>query len=198
MQYNRRDCKLSGFEGFLAITNTYLFFTLPSDFRLDDKRVIAVQPPPTSEQPPLTSTTKKRSTETSPPDNIPKKTRSGREIQSQLEAMKEKAMEGVEILPRPIIFLDTNGNWPLCRTAKCKKNGTLAVYCEPEGRKPIHCTKCKSSMELKSHFVNLKGYLQSKGELERFKVDRTDSEMCEIFSVLLEQSEEDESDTDEG
>ena len=53
-------------------------------------------------------------------------------------------------------------------------------------------------MELKSHFVNLKGYLQSKGELERFKVDRTDSEMCEIFGVPLEQSEEDESDTDEG
>ena len=51
-------------------------------------------------------------------------------------------------------------------------------------------------MELKSHFVNLKGYLQSKGELERFKVDRTDSE--EIFGVPLEQSEEDELDTDEG
>ena len=47
-------------------------------------------------------------------------------------------------------------------------------------------------------FCGLKGYLQSKGELVRFKVDRTDSEMCEIFGVLLVQSEEDESDPDEG
>ena len=77
------------------------------------KRVIAVQPPPTSEQLPLTSTTKKRSKEISPSDNIPKKTRSGHEIQSQLEATKEKTMEGVEILPRPIIFPDNNRNWPL-------------------------------------------------------------------------------------
>ena len=52
-------------------------------------------------------------------------------------------------------------------------------------------------MELKSHFVNLKWYLQSKGELEWFKVDRTDSKMREIFGVLLEQSE-DELDPDEG
>ena len=82
------------------------------------------------------------------------------------------------------------------RTARCKKNG---VYCEAEGKKPIHCTKCKSSMEVKSHFVNLKGYLQSKGELKTFKVDRTDSEMCEIFGVPIEESGEEEStETDEG
>ena len=42
-------------------------------------------------------------------------------------------MDGVEVLPKPVVFLDQNRNWPLCRTAKCKKNGTLAVYCEPEG-----------------------------------------------------------------
>ena len=42
-------------------------------------------------------------------------------------------MDGAEVLPKPVVFLDQNGNWPLCRTAKCKKNGTLAVYCEPEG-----------------------------------------------------------------
>ena len=106
-------------------------------------------------------------------------------------------MDGAEVLPKPVVFLDQNGNWPLCRTAKCKKNGTLAVYCEPEGKKPIHCTKCKSSMEVKSHFVNLKGYLHSKGELDPYNVDRTDSEMCAIFGVPMEESgEEDGSATD--
>ena len=106
-------------------------------------------------------------------------------------------MDGAEVLPKPVVFLDQNGNWPLCRMAKCKKNGTLAVYCEPEGKKPIHCTKCKSSMEVKSHFVNLKGYLHSKGELDPYNVDRTDSEMCAIFGVPMEESgEEDGSATD--
>jgi len=169
------------------------FFTLPSDFGLDDQGVIPVQPPALTEQPPHTSS-KKRSKEISHPENNPKKTRTGRDTQSQLEAMKEQAMEGVEMLPRPIIFLDSNGNWPLCRTAKCKKTGKLAVYCEPEGRKPIHCTKCKSSMEVKSHFVNLRVYLQGKGELDSFQVDRTDKEMCEIFGVPVQQSEEESSD----
>ena len=171
------------------------FFTLPSDFGLDDQGVIPVQPPALTEQPPHTSS-KKRSKEISS-ENNPKKKRTGRDTQSQLEAMKEQAMEGVEMLPRPIIFLDSNGNWPLCRTAKCKKTGKLAVYCEPEGRKPIHCTKCKSSMEVKSHFVNLKGYLQGKGKLDSFQVDRTDTEMCEIFGVPVEQSEEENSDINE-
>jgi len=64
-------------------------------------------------------------------------------------------------------------------------------------RKPIHCTKCKSSVEVKSHFVNLKGYLQGKGELDSFQVDRTDTEMCEIFGVPVEQSEEENSDINE-
>ena len=74
------------------------FFTIPLDFGLNDQGVTAVQPPPTSSQPPLTSTTKKRSKETSPLDNIPKKTRSGYEIQSQLqlEAMKEKGTDHCE------------------------------------------------------------------------------------------------------
>ena len=36
----------------------------------------------------------------------------------------------------------------------------------------------------------LKGYLQGKGELDSFQVDRTDTEMCEIFGVPVEQSEE--------
>ena len=63
--------------------------------------------------------------------------------------------------------------------------------------KPIHCTKCKSSMEVKSHFVNLKGYLQGKGELDSFQVDRTDTEMCEIFGVPVEQSEEENSEINE-
>ena len=49
----------------------------------------------------------------------------------------------------------------------------------------------------KSHFVNLKGYLQGKGELDSFQVDRTDAEMCEIFGVPVEQSEEENSDINE-
>jgi hypothetical protein len=52
-------------------------------------------------------------------------------------------------------------------------------------------------MEVKSHFVNLKGYLQGKGELDSFQVDRTDAEMCEIFGVPVEQSEEENSDINE-
>ena len=54
-------------------------------------------------------------------------------------------------------------------------------------------------MEVKSHFVNLKGYLQGKGELDSFQVDRTDTEMCEIlsFGVPVEQSEEENSDINE-
>ena len=71
------------------------------------------------------------------------------------------------------------------------------VYCEPEGKKPIHCTKCKSSMEVKSHFVNLKGYLHSKGELDPYNVDRTNSELCATFGVPMEEiGEEDGSATD--
>ena len=49
----------------------------------------------------------------------------------------------------------------------------------------------------KLHFVNLKGYLHSKGELDPYNVDRTDSEMCAIFGVPMEESgEEDGSATD--
>ena len=105
----------------------------------------------------------------------------------------------MEVLPKLVVFLDHNGNWSICRTAKRKKNGTLAVHCEPEGKKSMHCTKCKSSMEAKSHFLNLKGYLQSKGELKTYKVDRTDSEMCDQnFGVPKEESgEADGSTTDE-
>ena len=111
--------------------------------------------------------------------------------------MKEHAMDGAEVLPKPVVFLLQIGNWPLCRTAKCKKNGTLAVYCELEGKKPTHCTKCKSSMEVKLHFVNLKGYLHSKGELDTYNVDQIDSEMCATFGVLMEESgKEDGSATD--
>ena len=43
----------------------------------------------------------------------------------------------------------------------------------------------------------LKGYLQGKGELDSFQVDRIDTEMCEIFGVPVEQSEEENSDINE-
>ena len=52
-------------------------------------------------------------------------------------------------------------------------------------------------MEVKSHFVNLKGYLQGKGKLDSFQVDQTDTEMCEIFGVPVEQSDKENSDINE-
>ena len=60
------------------------------------------------------------------------------DIQAQLAEGKGQAMDGVKGLAKPFMFLEQNRNWPLRRTAKCKKSGTLAVYCEPEGRRPIH------------------------------------------------------------
>ena len=57
-----------------------MIFSLPSDFELDDKAVVAVQPSQASEQPAAKPNTKERSIALNQPGNIPKKTRRGRDI----------------------------------------------------------------------------------------------------------------------
>ena len=33
----------------------------------------------------------------------------------------EDVLEEVQGVPKPVLFLDSHGNWPLCRSSKCKK-----------------------------------------------------------------------------
>ena len=148
-------------------------FRLLLIFNLHDE-VIAVPPSQTSKE--LNTKKRTKGTEVKQQENVSKKTRGECNISAELAAVKEKDMGGVEGVPKPVSFLYQNGNWPSCRTAKCKTNSTLPVYSEPEGKKPIQCTRCKSSMEVKSHFVNLKAY-HRKEQLENYKVDQKNSEM---------------------
>ena len=87
-------------------------------FAYDDE-VVAVQPTHTSKDLNTKRTTK--GTEVKQQENISKKTRVGRDISAELVAVKDKVIDGVEGVPKPVAFLHQNGNWPLCRTAKCKK-----------------------------------------------------------------------------
>ena len=80
-------------------------------------------------------------------------------------------------------FLDSHGNWPLCRTTKCKKQNKYAVYSEFSNKKPAYCGGCRPNDMVHAHYTNLKVYLQSKGMLEEYKVDATDENACKVFAV---------------
>ena len=55
-------------------------------------------------------------------------------------------------MPKPSLFLDSQGNWPLCRSAKCKKARVYACYSEAINKKPAWCSGCKSSNDVCTHF----------------------------------------------
>ena len=115
-----------------------------------------------------------------PPE--PKKQKS-EEIKKQLLPVLEVVLDEVEGVPKQVHFLDSHGNWPLCRTTKCKKVNKYAVYSEHSNKKPIYCGGCRPNDMVYVHYNNLKVFLQSKGILDKYKVDQTDANACKVFGV---------------
>ena len=80
-------------------------------------------------------------------------------------------------------FIDSDGNWPLCKTVKCKKSGKFAVYADTAKKVPRYCFSCKSAEFQFVYYNNLKSWLTSKNMLQTYKIDTTDPEAKRIFGV---------------
>ena len=50
-----------------------------------------------------------------------KKRQSGASIKVKLMPVLEDVLEEVEGVSKPMLLLDSHGNWPLCTSSKCKK-----------------------------------------------------------------------------
>ena len=104
-------------------------------------------------------------------------------MKSTLLAIVDDVVEAQDGMPMSVHFLDAQGNWPLCRSKKCKELGKYAVYGEQAKKKPVYCYSCKDSNMLHTHFNNLKVWLKSKGMLDKYKVDKNDTSMCAAFGL---------------
>ena len=127
--------------------------------------------------------TKKSARRSASPPVSEKKRRTGASIKEMLMPVLEDVLEEVQGVPKPVLFLDSHGNWPLCRSSKCKKEKKYAVYSEVAGKKPAYCANCRPNDMIHMHYNNFRVYLQNKGELECFQVDTSDKHMCAAFGV---------------
>ena len=75
----------------------------------------------------------RRSPASPPPQS---KKQKSEDIKKQLLPVLEVLLEQVEGVPKQVHFLDSHGNWPLCRITKCKKQNKYAVYSEFSNKKP--------------------------------------------------------------
>ena len=103
------------------------------------------------------------------------------EIKKQLLPVLEVVLEQVEGIPKQVQFLDARGNWPLCKTQKCKKTGKYAVYSKEASQKPKYCGGCRLNNMVHVHYNNLRVHLQSKGLLQSYVVDMRDVNACTDF-----------------
>ena len=51
------------------------------------------------------------------------------EFEQNLNVVQD-VVQQAQAVPKPVLFLESVGNWPLCRTSKCKSLGRYAVYAE--------------------------------------------------------------------
>ena len=102
----------------------------------------------------------RKSSRRSPSPEAQQKKKRSMDIKKQLLPVLEVVLEQVDGIPKQVQFLDVHGNWPLCKTLKCKKTGKYAVY-----------------REVRS--------LQSKGLLENYVVDTRDANACTAFGKEL-------------
>ena len=103
-------------------------------------------------------------------------------MKSALLAIVDEVFESQDGMPMSVQFIDALGNWPLCRSKKCKELGKYAVYGEQAKKKPVNYFSCKDPNMLHTHF-NMKVWLKSKGMLDEYKVAKQDSSMCAVFGL---------------
>jgi hypothetical protein len=56
-------------------------------------------------------------------------------LKTQLLSVVDEVVQDQEGLPTTVTFLDGHGNWPLCKSKKCKVDGRYAVYGEQAKKK---------------------------------------------------------------
>ena len=127
----------------------------------------------------------RKSSRRSPSPEAQQKKKRSMDIKKQLLPVLEVVLEQVEGIPKQVQFLDVHGNWPLCKTLKCKKTGKYAVYSEGASMKPKYCGGCRPNDMVHVHYNNLRVHLQSKGLLENYVVDTRDANACTAFGKEL-------------
>ena len=100
---------------------------------------------------------------------------------NDIRAALSSLMPDIVVPGESVNFLDQNGNWPLCKTGRCKKLGKYVFYADSANEPPRFCFVCKS-MEFKFvYYNNLKAWLASKNLIQKYNVDTKIQKHLEFF-----------------
>ena len=143
---NPNPCSLFSVQQF---SNEFLLFPNLSYF-LPESASSEPKPLPeriqSKKQGDLFAHTKRKLRSPSPPSEPKRGKKSSKDIKACLLPVLSDVLESVAGVPKPVQFLDSAGNWPLCRTKKCKELGRYAAYSEQAGKKPVYCSSCRPNV----------------------------------------------------
>ena len=105
-------------KGLFIFTALKSFFPVEPELESEDKGApTKVQ----SKKQSQADTTKKSARRSDSPPVSEKKTRIGTSMKERLMPVLKDVLEEVQGVPKPVLFLGSHGNWPLCKSSKCKK-----------------------------------------------------------------------------